>query len=324
VKFLALSVGGRVDSWNQKQDDFVQFNPRLVGMLFPTDDDVVKLIAGRGFRVGDISERLTRTPTLIALPGPIDPEAAWTAELEYRHRFDNDWSVLASVWQASVSGLIEQRPITDPSDPDFGLLESQNALNGRIRGVDAEVERRLSGGWLLTAWYSHQQPEARLLDAGDDEDAVPLPGAPNDQAAIKLISPLGPRTRVATRVIYEGPRELSGADGKSDGAVLADVVVSGSASNGSTNWYAGVYNVTARDYRLPASTSTFATVEAPEWRVPLLRAGLEFEGKLSPRSEAAATAANDPLAVDPAPPAESTDATPSEASTEDESSGTDD
>jgi hypothetical protein len=81
VDFFALSVGGRVDSWNQRTD-FVQFNPRAVAMLFPTDNDVVKVIAGRGFRVGDISERLTSTPTVIALPGPIDPETAWTGEIE--------------------------------------------------------------------------------------------------------------------------------------------------------------------------------------------------------------------------------------------------
>jgi len=306
VRFFALSVGGRVDQWNQKTD-FIQFNPRAVGMLFPTNDDVIKLIAGRGFRVGDISERLTETPPLIALPGAIDPETAWTYEAEYSHRFDSDWTVLASAWQASIEGLIEQRPITDPADPDVGKLVSQNAFNGLVRGLDAEVARTLRGGWMLTAWVSVQDPRSTLIAGGSQDDAEILAGAPTQQAAAKAIVPLLGSTKLATRVVYEGPRQLSGADGTTDAAVLADVVVSGAVAADLGSWFVGAHNLTARETFFPASTSTFATVQAPEFRKPLLRAGLELTTAINRRDAAARQLAKRPVRVPAAPRADSAD-----------------
>jgi len=298
VDFFALSVGGRVDSWNQKTP-FTQFNPRLVGMLFPSDNDVIKVIAGRGFRVGDISERLTRTPTLIALPGPIDPETAWTGEVEYRHRFASDWTALGSVWQSSVQGLIEQLPNDD------GLLESQNAFNGRIRGFDLELQRAFRGGWMLTTWYSRQEPES-VLSSDNNAEFKQLPGSPKDQAAAKFVVPLPGGPRVATRIVYEGRRRLSGANGFTDDAVIADVVVSGRITGDHGSWFAGVYNLTGREWATPASTSTFLIVEAPELRTPLVRAGLELKGRLSPKAQATKDAAPLPeppvLEVEPAAP----------------------
>jgi len=294
VDALAFSVGGRVDQWNQKTD-FIQFNPRLVGMVFPTDDDVIKVIAGRGFRVGDISERLTRTPTVIALPGPIDPETAWTYEAEYRHRFPGDWSVLASAWQASIEGLIEQRPITDPEDEDFGLLESQNASNATIRGLDAEVARSLRGGWMFTGWVSVQDPRSSLIGTADAVDGEILAGAPTQQAAAKIIAPVTGGSRIATRLVYEGKRRLSGAEGFTDSAVLADVVASGRLLGERGDWYAGAYNVTGRETFFPASTSTFATVQAPEFRKPLLRAGIELKATINRKDEAARQLARRPV-----------------------------
>jgi len=287
IELLAFSVGGRVDQWNQRTD-FVQFNPRLVGMLFPSDDDVIKVIAGRGFRVGDISERLTETPPLIARPGPIDPEKAWTYEAEYTHRFGDDWTVLASAWQAQIEGLIEQRPNAQ------GLLESQNAFNGLIRGLDAEVGRALRQGWMLTAWVSVQDPVSTPIDAASQVNSTPLPGAPTQQAAAKLIAPLPGDVTLATRVVYEGKRQLSGASGRSDAGVLADVVVSGRVLGESGTWFAGAHNVTAREVSFPASTSTFAAEQAPEFRKPLLRAGLELSTRI--RRQDAATRA---LAANP-------------------------
>ncbi len=304
VKYVALSAGGRVDSWNQTKDDFVQFNPRLVGMILPTDDDVLKVIAGRGFRVGDVSERLTETSGVVAAPKPgsVEPESAWSTEAELRHRFDADWSALVSVWQAQVEGLIEQRP--DPAQG--GLLVSQNAFDGRIRGIDFEVERVLRAGWMVTAWYSRQEPVTRLRLAGGGEgEFEPLGAAPKEQAALKVIAPVQGGTKVATRVMYEGKRRLLGVAGYTDPAVLADVVFTGRFGGEIGTWYAGAYNITQRKWSTPAATSTFLGTSTPDFESMMLRAGLEFVGRLrkAPAAPVPPTPVPEPEPEAPAAPA---------------------
>ncbi|MBX3273380.1 MAG: TonB-dependent receptor [Sandaracinaceae bacterium] len=288
VRELRVSLGGRVDGWllPAPAESFVSFNPRLAVVMRLTPEDTLKVLAGRAFRAPSIYEQFYEDGGTTQLPstccgGALRPETLYTSELEYTHRFDDDWSVLVSGHFQYAEDFIDFVSVPPANDPDdLGLRYFTNVGASQVAGGgDVEVRRELRGGWMFTGQVGALY--ATFLDAPAVEgatDNLRVPNTPYLFGSARAIVPILERLlRGAVRLTVEAPRRISlTTDEETGWAVVADVVASGTVHELGLTYAVGLYNLFDWRYPLPASQLPVSTF-LQRGRSLIVSLGLELQ-----------------------------------------------
>jgi outer membrane receptor for ferrienterochelin and colicins len=277
IKQLRLQAGVRFDYWNLQGNRFAEdpsakgdtsfpaISPRLAVIAKPTDDDVIKLMAGSAFRAPSAYEFFYNDNgvTQVVSNGcgdKLSPEHVYSAELEGSHRFNLDWVGLAAVHGTLARNIIETLTVDDAcatanmADP-AAIYYKNSGVDQRLIGADFELRREFRAGVMASAQYGYLR--GRYADAPDDPElpqSTELPNAPTHYAGLKVIFPIVQSSlNGAIRAALEDRRRLdTSVTDKSDRAVVADAVLSGLISRHGLRYAAGVYNVFNWRYSLPA------------------------------------------------------------------------
>ncbi|MFO0708365.1 MAG: TonB-dependent receptor [Sandaracinus sp.] len=266
VRELRISAGGRVDGWllPAPAESFVSVNPRLAVIVHLSAVDTLKLMGGRAFRAPSTYEQFYNDGGHTSLSSTccgrgLRPEAMYSAELEYTHHFDDDWSVLLSGYAQYADDFIDTLPVPTAQDPmGLGLVHFANVAADQVSaGGDVEVRRELRNGWMFSANAGGLY--ASYLDQPDAEGATAnrrVPNAPYVFGSTRAIFPILDRLlRGAIRLSVEAPRRVSLTSNEETGwAVVADVVASGEVEELGLSYSLGVYNLFDWQYSLPVSS----------------------------------------------------------------------
>lgn len=258
ARWLRVSGGARIDLYS---DIDPSLNPRLALIFRLTSKDTVKVLGGRAFRAPSVYER-TYTDGVSQIPPttPLVPEAVYSGELEYTHRFDDDLSATASGFLNYLDNLVESVS-SDPTNPDAPEVYRNATSTIITTGGDIEVRREWRQGWMLSAMYGFLLSQYTADPEGGNGDRRTT-NAPEHFASFKLAVPLMRSMTAASRVTLEGPRRINlGADDTTDAAVVADLVISGNVPAFGLRYAAGIYNVFNWEYSVPvAGAFDFPTV----------------------------------------------------------------
>lgn len=277
-RYITLSGGARVDIYSTFGVIPV---PRGAVILHPVKGSTLKLMGGRAFRAPSIYEQVyndggfTQARAVDPSRGlKLGPESVYSGEVEYSHRFAEDWVVLGAGHASYVQNLIE----AGADAPGSSVLRFQNsAVPVLVAGGDVEIRREMRSGWMVTAAYGYQR--ARYLSSSLKDTRVAA--VPEHVGSIKGVAPLVPNyLSLALRVTVEAPRRISlDASDVTKGALLADVVASGKVPRYGIWYNLGVYNVADWRWEVPVS-STFASKTMPQnGRTFLVNVGFEYPPK---------------------------------------------
>ncbi len=274
LRELRISLGARVDGWlvPSPAESFVSVNPRLAIIARLTAVDTLKLMGGRAFRAPSTYEQYYNDGGITTLTSTccgqaLRPEALYSAELEYTHRFDDDWSVLVSGYAQYGDDFIDSLRVPAEQDPDdLRLVHYANVSADQVSaGGDVEVRRELRGGWTFSAQAGGLY--AGFLDAPMAEGATSnlrVPNAPYLYGSTRAIFPILERLlRGAVRLSVEAPRRLGlTTNEETDWAVITDVVASGGIDEIGLTYAVGVYNLF--DWRVALPVTPFASPTMPQ------------------------------------------------------------
>jgi iron complex outermembrane receptor protein len=243
---LTLHAGLR---WGKQSGSAGSVNPRLGLVYLLNPSTAVKLLHGTAYRPPNAYERDYRVdlPGGTASTGTLRSEKIRTTELALEHAPTSDSRMLVTVFRSDMSDLLALA--TDARVAD--RLTFLNAQAVRVRGMEAEMERRWSGGARLRVAYGWQKAQA----SGDA--AEPLVNAPRHLLKLQWSDTLALATRLtgqpgryALEAIGVGPRHtVTGA--RLPGQLVANLVYT--QRLGSADLLLGVYNVFNRQYADPAS-----------------------------------------------------------------------
>lgn len=241
-------------------------NPRLAAVLTPSDDDTVKLMLGRSFRVPSIYELTNQANGFsFADNDVIGPETIYTGEFEYRRQLPLDVSLLATGYVNRISDLLnyvataeEVEGFTNVADPMWTL------------GLEGEVRHQTREGRVIAAQYSFQR--TRLNDPFGDET---VQNSPEHLGAAWIVLPLAPAGALtwATRVAVDLGRLDRNNDGTAPYA-LVDTTLSGRAAH--VRWAAGLKNALDAAYAHPVSDRLLPTRLTQDGRTLRLDVALDF------------------------------------------------
>ncbi len=277
VHELHVSTGVRFDYWDNPQPgtatdvpDFFTVNPRLALIFRLSPADNLKLIGGRAFRAPSVYENYYTDGGATQLTSTccgrtLQPETLYAGELEYTHHFDDDWSALASAHFQLAQRLVD----TLPPPADVAMMYPDAAYYGNIQGdvaiygVDVQVRRELRNGWMLDVQAGALDARYLATPAGTSNDRVP--NVPPLTGSIRLIAPVVERyLQAAVRVSAEGQRRIDlSSDAETGWAAVADVVLSGAASELGLRYSLGVYNLFDWQYPLPVLPFPSRTMPQP-------------------------------------------------------------
>ncbi len=274
-KKVLLSAGVRADRWDLSQEatsldtgmqvaeDFTSVNPRAAVIVKPTPMDVVKLMAGRAFRAPSTYEYFytdagTTQITSDCCGTTLEPETVYSGELEYTHRFNEDWSVLGAGHALLAKRIIETVPVPDDIVAENGYEEGityyrNSSVDLTVVGGDVEVRREWRGGAFMSAQYGALN--ARYEDAPVEDGSSRVPNAPQHFFSFRGVVPVVPSLVTgAVRTTVEAPRRID-VETRDDTktAVVTDLVVSGQVARYAVRYAVGVYNLFNWQYELPAS-----------------------------------------------------------------------
>jgi outer membrane cobalamin receptor len=232
--------------------------PRAALIFKPASGSVLKIMGGRAFRAPSIYEEFYHAPNyqVAANDGShrLRPESIWSSEVEYSHRFREDWVALAAAYADGAEGLINTIV-----DPVTGFRRYENAASEALLvGGEAEIRREFRRGWMLSASYGYEWAQylsslGRLLNA------------PEHMASFRGVAPLiRDLLSMALRLTLEAPRRISFASSGTTGtALVADAAVSGNVRPFGLRYVIGVYNVADVRYPVPVGSS-FLTSTLPQ------------------------------------------------------------
>ncbi len=260
--FLHLHAGARFDGWliNVPEGDdpepaafLPSINPRLAAIWLPSDDDTVKLMMGRAYRIPSLYELSDQANGFSFKDNTeIGPETIYTGELEYRRRlpklFGGDTTALATTYVNRVSDLLTYivedatnvEGVTNVADPLWTL------------GLEGELRHQTAIGLLLAAQYSYQR--TRLSDPFSDNL---VPNSPEHTGAVTAIVPLTPLgdLKWANRAVFDLGRIDRDGD-LTDPFVVVDSTLSGRFTH--LRWAFGVRNALDSRYEHPVSDRLLA------------------------------------------------------------------
>jgi outer membrane receptor protein involved in Fe transport len=257
--WVRVTAGARVDGYS--------FGPIVVpraGLIFkPGGGGVLKITGGRAFRAPSVYEQFYSAPNY-QIPGDdpargykLSPESIWSGEVEYSHRFFEDWVALAAGYAGYVEGLIDTI-----ADPATGLKRYANSTSpALLAGGDVEIRREFRRGWMLSASYGYER--AQFLSSS--LSGPRLLNAPEHMASFRGIAPvLRDLVIAALRLTLEAPRRIGfDAPATTSTALIADATVSGNVRDYGLHYTVGVYNIADVRYAVPVS-STFVTPTLPQ------------------------------------------------------------
>ncbi len=249
---LNLTAGVRHDVYS---DEGNATTPRTALVWQPAKSSSVKLLYGQAYRVPNAYERFYQDGGRTEKPsGPLKPERIETYEAVVEQQFGDHVRGSVSGYLFRAHDLINLT--TDPAD---GLLVYQNSQLVHGRGVEFEIETRLSSHLTSRVSYSLQQTEDRLLHQE-------LSNSPRHQILGNLTFPLY-RDRVFAGL---EARYISGRINVEGPEVPAYWVVN--ATLFSQHWANGlevsasIYNLLDRRYYDPGSGNVAQQVIAQEGR----------------------------------------------------------
>ncbi len=268
ASWVRLQAGARVDGFvlaTAGNRTLAAVSPRLAAIFHLTPDDTLKIMGGRAFRAPSVYEQFfwdggETTLRSTAFGGALAPEDFTQAEIEYTHRFGDEWSALAAAHVLYAERFIDT--VAAPPHPDCqasadgsGCVVYANVATEQIyAGGDVEVRRELRGGWMFAAQYGLLQ--ARFVrPMPTDEGALDslVPNAPEHFFAMRGIAPLVPELLVlGARLSVEAPRRANVRDQVMTApAIIADLVLSGEVASAGLSYSVGVYNLFDWGYALP-------------------------------------------------------------------------
>ena len=269
ASWLRINAGARLDIWRLAEgaDDFVSVNPRLAIILQPTQRDNIKIMGGRAFRAPSAYEYFYADGGVTTLPSnccgsQLQPETFYQGEIEYSHRFDDEWSALLSVHALYAQDFIGTLPV--PAQPDlvyFGnISEDQISVGG-----DVEVRREFHAGWMFSGTVGYL--ESRFLDppsAAGSTDDTRVPNAPRLYGSVRGIVPVvQDRLTLAARLTLEAPRRINlSSNEETEWAVIGDLVLTGQVHEFGVRYALGVYNLF--DWKVDLPVNTFPSTTLPQ------------------------------------------------------------
>jgi outer membrane receptor for ferrienterochelin and colicin len=257
---IRLSGGARLD-WYSTFGSSI--NPRAAVIIHPYERGTIKLLAGKAFRAPSIYELYYndggRTEVASVDKTKLRPETIYSPELELTHRFSTTWVGQVAGYGNYIRDLIVSRGEGVPASPYYYENSNSPVLT---MGGEAEVRREWRQGWMLGVSYAYQHSKYTETREPDGTGLRHVPNSPEHLATFKAAVPVIPRVlTVATRLTIEGPRYDNydhdtdpAQQGKTEPAVLWDVVLSGDAARGVLHYAVGVYNAFDWRYQLPIST----------------------------------------------------------------------
>jgi outer membrane receptor protein involved in Fe transport len=236
------TVGGATDAWTLVP------NPRVALVARPYDDGVTKLMFGRAFRAPSVYERFYAIEGE-QLPAPaLQPEIAYTGEVEHAHRLGDDVVVTASAYGSRLSSLIVLAGAPTPPPGAENAVQFQNVADPVwVLGAEGELRWQPTRLTLVSFAYAFQYGR-RLASEGPRE----LGNSPAHMASLRAMRPLAPGVMVAGEAVYGSPRLAR--DGSRVGeALLVNVTLSGEVPRLGLGWSLSGFNLLDDAYLVPSS-----------------------------------------------------------------------
>ncbi|MFO0586874.1 MAG: TonB-dependent receptor [Polyangiaceae bacterium] len=262
ARWFKFVAGARVDVYSTFGPIVV---PRAALIFKPAAGDVIKVMGGRAFRAPSIYEQEYNDGGQSTAPGnqpdrniKLGPESIYSGEIEYSHRFLEDWIALGAVHASYVEGLMT----TVPDTPGSSLFRYANStVPAFVAGADVELRRDFRRGFMMAATYGFQH--TRFLDGALANPR--LPNAPEHLASFRAVAPVVKElVNFGARFTLESPRRIGLEDSATTGySVVADATVSGYIRDIGLRYVVGVYNIADRRYEIPVA-DTFATRLLPQ------------------------------------------------------------
>ncbi|MBK9259921.1 MAG: TonB-dependent receptor plug domain-containing protein [Polyangiaceae bacterium] len=253
LSWLRLSGGVRVDVYSTFGAVVV---PRGAAIIKPSKSGTLKIMGGRAFRAPSIYEQLYNDNGQSHEKAlTLDAEKIVSGEIEYTHRFLEDWVALGAIHGSVADDIIETEPVPGKTTVRYANQDKRIL----VLGADAELRREWRKGWMLAATYGYQRARYLETPAGD----VQVPNVPEHLGSLKFVVPILPTIALAgMRATVEAPRLLSNGDSTPTG-VVADLTMSGEMKSFGLRYVVGLYNLTDRRYAVPV-TGTFPSRTMPQ------------------------------------------------------------
>jgi outer membrane receptor for ferrienterochelin and colicins len=260
--WFRFSGGARVDVYSTFGPIVV---PRAALIFKPGAGNVLKIMGGRAFRSPSIYEQFYNDngQSQITAVDPargltLGPEAIYSGEVEYSHRFLEDWVGLVAAHGSYLEDIIT----TVPDTPGAAAVRYSNSPSpALVVGGDVELRRDWRRGFMLSASYGYQH--TRYLDEALSNPR--LVNAPEHFASLRVVAPaIKELLSFGLRTTLEAPRRINeGSDDTTLMTLVADATVSGFVREIGVRYVAGVYNLTDKRQRVPVS-DTFLTRTLPQ------------------------------------------------------------
>ncbi len=191
-----------------RYDDYSDFgstvNPRLA-LVWATNRNLsTKFLYGRAFRAPSIGETLiVNNPVGLGNPD-VEPETIDTYEVAFNYQFSPQIHIDLNLYYFKAEDLIDFFP--DPG----GTATAQNSGELTGRGLEFELNYRITDSLNLLANYAYQNTEKREIVGKDD-----LGGAPNNQYYAQLIWSVTDSVTLNTEIWHIGKQERNHLDSRS-------------------------------------------------------------------------------------------------------------
>lgn len=261
IDWFRVSAGVRFDIYTTFGAIAV---PRGALIFKPMKGSVLKLMGGRAFRAPSVYEQFYSDGGFSQVPATdpdrglsIGPESVVSGEIEYSHRFLEDWVALAAAHSSYVENIINTVPDTPGSD----IVRYANSdVPALTVGGEIEIRREWRQGWMLSGFYGYQR--AQYLDPTDAAlQANPrLVNAPEHLAGAKAVVPVVQElASIGARATLEAPRRIGlDSNAVTDTAAVLDLTLSGYANRFGLRYVIGVYNLFDWQYQVPVA-DTYAS-----------------------------------------------------------------
>jgi outer membrane receptor for ferrienterochelin and colicins len=170
---LSLNLAVRHDHYSS----FMATDPRLAVIFHPWEHTSFKVVAGKAFRAPSAYELYFASPLNEANPY-LHGETVRSGEAIVEQALGRQFQMTVCAFHNDMQGLI-----TSGTDPSNGLAVLTNNDSVLTRGVEAQLEGKLSRGISARASYT-------FADAQDRFSPLPLPNSPRNLAKFNLSAPV--------------------------------------------------------------------------------------------------------------------------------------
>ena len=258
-----LSFGARLDAYSTSG---TSLNPRAALILKPYATGNTKFIVGKAFRAPSIYELYYNDSGYTQVQSPhLSPESLYSVEVEHAHRFSAGVVATAAGYGNYAARLISTLGSGTPTDPlHYANERSPLVVLGGEFGLRREFRQgamfALSYGFSLTR-FLETNGAGDLLSLAQAASKRSVANSPIHLASVKGALPIINRALTfGSRLTVEGPRfdryenTADPAQGKTDSAVILDLVFSGEEPRYGVRYAFGVYNALDWRYSVPVST----------------------------------------------------------------------